>query len=193
MTPNHQHRMAAYEALTEDIKILYSSESAASLNGQLIRKYGIGEEQADLFLDITGDVILGFYKIVDLPRMFQQKLRKGADESQRMTSELIEFLGPVVSREEAEARAKKESLDTLAQTFATPALEKIATNEAQEYTGNVEPLRTMEKDINRIHGYGAYVEAQEEKGIEEAETVAPAPSQSSAPLKQNPTFNDDVQ
>ncbi len=55
---------------------------------------------------------------------------------------------------------KKEELRNLAQTFGQPSPERLENPEVQTLTENVEPLRTMEGDMNRIHGYGAYREEQ---------------------------------
>jgi hypothetical protein len=85
-----------------------------------------------------------------------------ADESQRITSKLIDFLSPVVRREEEEAQNKKEELNKLAQTFAKPAA-PAQPAPVEEYQGGVEPIRTMEQDMNRVHGYGAYREQQEQQ------------------------------
>lgn len=56
---------------------------------------------------------------------------------------------------------KKESLSKLADTFAQPKEERLENPAIQTLTENVEPLRTMEGDMNRVHGYGAYVEMKE--------------------------------
>lgn len=70
---------------------------------------------------------------------------------------------------------KKNDLKRLAQTFAQPApipqppdKQKTATAEAKTYMEKVEPLRTMEGDINRIHGYGA--QPHTEDAIENAQS-----------------------
>lgn len=57
---------------------------------------------------------------------------------------------------------KKQELTRLAEQFArprvaTPSVEEVVENSAE----NVTPLRTMQGDMNRIHGYGAYNEALE--------------------------------
>jgi hypothetical protein len=163
MVPTQEKRMEVYESLSESLKKLYSSEEAAALNRSLIEKYSIPLEKVDDFLNIIGDVILGFHKISDMPQLFQQKIGVSADESQRMTSRVIEFLGPVVKREEEEAKLKRGEMTKLVGIFAHPegiaAENKVDTVVSDEDA--VLPLRTMEDDMNRVHGYGAYQEQRE--------------------------------
>lgn len=160
---NLEQRMQTYDALPPEMKVLYSSESAAALNRQLMERFSIPAEMTNAFLDATGDVILGFNKISDLPRILQQQVDLSADDAQRLTSQLIEFLGPVVAREEAEAKAKQNDLKALAEKFAN----KENAAHQEESVSAVEPIRTMEGDMNRVHGYGAYRELY---GDEESNT-----------------------
>ena len=64
---------------------------------------------------------------------------------------------------------KREELKNLAQTFAQPATTSIPTppntnapTTAETYIEKVEPIRTMEGDINRIHGYGTQMQNEED-------------------------------
>jgi hypothetical protein len=161
-----ENRISAYREAPEDIRTLYASEQLSSLIASLHATYEVAAAIKQ-FSDIVGDTILGFYKVSDLPRLFQQKLNLSADESQRITSKLIETLTPAVKREEEEAEKKKAALQTLTQTFTKPAAAPVQ-EVPQEYTGGVEPIRTMEQDMSRVHGYGAYreqIEKEEEKII----------------------------
>lgn len=63
--------------------------------------------------------------------------------------------------------AKKSELASLAQTFAKKEPERLENPAIEELTSNVEPLRTMEGDINRVHGYGVQqAETTEENDTE---------------------------
>ncbi len=63
------------------------------------------------------------------------------------------------------AAIKKQELSKLAEQFAKPRAVEMTAEEALEIgTENVIPLRTMQGDINRIHGYGAYNDALEAGG-----------------------------
>jgi hypothetical protein len=157
---NKQQRIDAFEKSSPQIQNLYVSMELTYLLKKLSEQIQT-EKQGD-FIDCVGDTILGFYTISDMPRLFQQKLNLSADDSQRMTSKLIEILSPVVRREEEAAQNKKEELNKLAQTFAKPAA-PAQPAPVEEYQGGVEPIRTMEQDMNRVHGYGAYREQQEQQ------------------------------
>jgi len=164
--------MERYASLPEEMKRLYSSEEATAVSKLVISKFNLTPEQAALFLDLTGDVILGFNRISDMPRLFQQKLGLSADQSQRMTSNLIDFLEPVVHREEQGASMKKEEIAQLARAFAKPENLSSVQSDHASSTG-VEPIRTMEGDMHRVHGYGAYV-AKRDGDPEEAPLQQPA-------------------
>jgi hypothetical protein len=148
-----QNRIEAYRNSPENIRELYASDNLSREVDLLHAQFEIAQPFRSLS-EIIGDTILGFYKISDLPRLFQQKLSVSADQSQRMTSKLIDILGPVVQREEKEGNTKKEALSKLTQTFAKP--EGLGVAPATQYEDVVEPIRTMSGDMNRVHGYGAY-------------------------------------
>lgn len=173
MQPNiEEKRIETYRNAPEAIRELYVSDELTQLIDKVHLTFRI-THPFKMLSEIVGDTILGFNKIADMPRLFQQKLGVSADESQRMTSQLIEILGPVVTREEAETSVKKEELSKLKEVFAQP--EGIVTRQnddqarVQTQTDEVEPIRTMAQDMHRVHGYGAY-RAQE--GEEGSETIA---------------------
>jgi hypothetical protein len=60
----------------------------------------------------------------------------------------------VTPNEIEKVAAKKESLASLATQFAKKEQERLENPNIEDLTSNVEPLRTMEGDINRVHGYG---------------------------------------
>ena len=129
------------------------------LNEELIKKYDIATEKTGNFIDVVENVTLGFNKISELPNQLQLKVGLSKEDAQRLTSELIDAWGPIVEREEAEATEKKESVASLA--------DKIAAIKPQETEGvevsheevrtpePAKPIRTMQQDVDRAHGYGA--------------------------------------
>ncbi len=170
MQPNiEEKRIETYRNAPEAIRALYVSNELTQLIDKVHLTFRITHPFKTLS-EIVGDTILGFNKIADMPRLFQQKLGVSADESQRMTSQLIEILAPVVTREEAETSVKKEELSKLKETFAQP--EGIAAKQndgqAQAQTDEVEPIRTMAQDMHRVHGYGAYRAQEGDDGSETA-------------------------
>lgn len=160
-------RVESYRNAPDEIRMLYVSDT---LTNHVDKLYTLFKVTAPFrtMSEIVGDTILGFYKISDMPRLFQQKLNVSADDSQRMTSQLIEFLSPVVKREEMEANARKEEVSNLAQSFAQPNPDRLKDPEIQAYTENVEPIRTMSEDMNRVHGYGAYRAQEENEGDDDS-------------------------
>ncbi len=167
----NQERDERFKDLDEECKTLYGAPEGGAFMYTTFQQFQLTEEIYTEYAQIIGDTILGFYKIADMPKLFQQKLGVSADVSQKMTSELIEFLSAVVKREQEEATVKKESLATLTQTFATPAVPIQATAEVPKPpVEHITQMRTMQSDLNRIHGYGAYQQSRE--AIQKEETVA---------------------
>jgi hypothetical protein len=160
MDRNHE-RDDIYKRIDEIFQNLYGSPESGALMFRVFQQFQLSEDIYSQYAEIIGDTILGFYKIADMPRLFQQKLEVSADVSQRMTSQLIEFLAPVVKREEEASKLQAESTATLIQTFAESQPEAEIERAAPQSHTQVTPLRTMEGDITRIHGYGADNATQE--------------------------------
>lgn len=182
MLITNQQRQEAYKKLPEEIKLLYSSDSSTALGKTLKEKYSIDNNNYGAFLDATGDVILGFYKIADLPKLLQENAKLAPDVAKKITAELIEVWEYIVQREtdqakanqeksEAEAAAKKESISTLTEKLKTTPPSTPA--EAAEKHETIAPIRTMQTDA-RMHGYGAKLEQEQQ---EVAETLVKATPQ----------------
>lgn len=165
-----QQRVELYRNSPEDIRELYTSETLIDDIDHLIELFKITKPYKEVS-EIISDTILGFYKIADMPRLFQQKLDVTPEVAQKMTAQLIEFLSPVVEREEATSKEVAESKATLIQTFANPQPKEEREVSSQPYT-YVTPLRTMEADMTRVHGYGAYVQQRDGVPTEEGETIS---------------------
>lgn len=172
MSFTNEEKVERYRNANESIKELYTNEVLSEHIDRLILLFEIINPYKEVS-EIIGDTILGFYKIADMPKLFQQKLGVSADISQRMTSQLIEFLSPVVKREQEEATAKKESLATLTQTFAAPTVPTQAIPEVPKPpVAHITQMRTMQTDLNRIHGYGAYQQNRDDAQKEETTTTS---------------------
>jgi len=162
---NELKRTEAYEALPVDVKALYSSSVAATLNRQLIEKYAIQTTSVDDFLETTGDVILGFHTTSELPALLQKKVGVSADDAMRIMGELKEFLAPVIAREKGEVHPNRAELQELQKAMTPPPTATTPTTQQEDADGEntpvltptpVQAMRTMEGDMSRIHGYGAY-------------------------------------
>ena len=158
-----QQRIETYKQLEGPLQVLYDSPASGETMYRIFSSLLLPNEQYKAYAEIVGDTILGFNKIADMPRLFQQRMKVSTDESQRLTSKLIDFLAPVVKREELEANTKKEELSKLADTFSAP--EGITKQQGIDPSAaeNIQPIRTMEEDMHRVHGYGAYKAPQEEQ------------------------------
>lgn len=154
MEINEQNRIEIYRQSPTKIRELYTSSRPGEIITKLGNTFAMNFSEK-LAIEIIGDCILGFYKTTDLPRLFQEKLLVGADQAHRMTAEFIEFLTPVIEREQALNNASKAEVKQLADDFSTKTEREVVTNESDDITP-VTPLRTMQGDIDRIHGYGAY-------------------------------------
>lgn len=143
-------RMEKYQKLSENLQRLYASPESGRELSLIFEQYRLQEALYPIYAEIVGDTILGYYRLSDLPRLLQQRMKLSADESQRVTSKLLDFLSPVVRREEEERKAKTSEYQELAQKVAA-----VKPNDAPLSIEKVEPLRTMETDMHRVHGYGA--------------------------------------
>lgn len=151
---NRNQLIEAYKTASNEIqKIANSLELSERLN-IMATTYGLGTPSK--LITIVGDVILGFHKTTDLPKLFQEQLLVGADQAQRMTADLLEFLSPVIEREEQEAREqvvkKKTAVNGLQNTIATANNQP---EEAEPIT-TVKPLNASEPETKRALSHGAY-------------------------------------
>jgi hypothetical protein len=156
----HQ-RLLAYRNAPEDVRDVYASDKLIEHIDRLIMLFEIKMPYRAVS-EIVGDYILGFYKESDLPLLCQEKFALDANQSERIALEIQNFLSLSLNVETKGTLTKKQELAQLAEQFAKPRVATPAVEEAVENTAeNVTPLRTMQGDMNRIHGYGAYNEALE--------------------------------
>lgn len=159
-------RISKYNQSEPEVQKLYSSEVANALNQELREKYLIPEDKTGAFLAVTGDIILGFRKLSELPYLLQTDVGLSQESARQLTSELIDAWEPVVLREETEMQTKKDSVASLADKIAAikPTVAPTATPTPIAGTvppaefEAVKPMRTMQSDIDDkkpVHGYGA--------------------------------------
>ncbi len=170
MISNTQRRIIK-EKLPPIIEELYTGDEQIDLNENLTKKYHISN--IGRYVEIVGDTILGFHRTTELPRLFQSELDMSADEAQRLTSDLLDFLSPVIEKEaDGDRSITKEDLEKLSQTFAEAKANQVVTEKEEviesEREDDIQPVRTMNTDMNRVHGYGAY---REQNPLPEEEPV----------------------
>ena len=177
---SEQQRKDAFKAAPEKIQELYDSPLANALNGEMREKYSIPDEKNGDFLEVTGDVILGYNKIAELPMLFQTRVGLDKEAAHKLTSDLIDAWEPIVIREASEVEQKKDQMTGLAEKIAAikpsepapaaqpqatePAAEQVASAavaESDETVTPAQPIRTMQTDMDnagKVHGYGALPE-----------------------------------
>jgi hypothetical protein len=155
------HRLKAYRNAHEDVRDLYASDKLVEYIDRLILLFEIKLLYRDVS-EIIADHILGFYKDTELPELFQKKLALDAEQSNRMFLEVKKFLSLNLKLDTGDTPTKKQELAKLAEQFAQPrVVAPVVMQPSENGTEDVTPLRTMQGDMNRIHGYGAYNEALE--------------------------------
>lgn len=142
------------------------------INEEIVKKYSIPETKVPMYIEIVENVVLGFNKISDLPRLLQQNVGLDKETAQKLVAELIDAWGLIVEREENEERARKQEVSSLAdkieaikpveptselkpaeETPTTPVTQTVSPTEPV-----VKPIRTMDADMQKVHGYGALAE-----------------------------------
>lgn len=154
-----QQRKESILLASNTIKDMYGSMVLAGI----IKSYEsiVKKDRQGVLVDIIGDTILGFHKTSELPSLLQKEVGVSADIAQRILSDFTEFLGPVLEREAQEENAKRTELASLQATFTPVATGLEAPTKLKEDVtpiehDTVQPMRTMEGDMGRIRGYGAY-------------------------------------
>jgi hypothetical protein len=187
--PTKQERFKKlYDQTPEHISEMYSSFELGEIIDSLHKKYSI--EDIPSFVHSIGDTILGFYKISELPALLQKEVEVSADDAMRIMGELEEFLAPVIAREKGEVNPNRAELQELQKTMASPPTTTVPTAQPadsteestpapQEPHSPVQAMRTMEGDMSRVHGYGAYRAEfpEEQKEAEHTEKVIRSASQ----------------
>ena len=167
-----QMRNEEYRKLHPILQMTYGSDEATKMNSIIIHKHELDEDQAKEYMHVVGDTILGFHKTADIPRLLQERVGVGADQSHRIMSDLIEYLSPVIEREQKTTNIKKEDIDKLAETFEAANQGRPKEVRPEGSPGDVQPLRTMRGDMNRVHGYGAFTaqETNDDEPVVQAST-----------------------
>ena len=174
-----EERSKRFSELPEKFQELYSSPIASAFNAEMSEKYSLTPEQHGSFMEMTGDVILGFYKTAELLPILQKQLKLEPDLTKKLVADCIDYLGPVLEREAAETEAKKAEMTNLANKIAAippaeaaepqPAVStdqsvptslptqqppSAANQQSVPTPEPAKPIHTMEADMNRAHGYG---------------------------------------
>lgn len=195
-------RRSAVQALTPALEHAYSAPESGETMMRVFTSLIEDLEQYVTYATIVGDTILGFHHSSQLPALLQQQLGVSADTAQHIVASLAELLTPVLEREKLQANPKLAEMKQLHDQFtaapgtapSTPAATPTATpsptipeSAPADASNDVQPMRTMAGDMNRVHGYGAYRQINPDS---ESEPVAHAQSQDDllkrVPLSETP-------
>jgi len=146
-------RIDLFAASSTEIKNLYSSESSSSFHSRIISRYNIAEESA--YIDVLGDTILGIHPVSDLYTLLTTVVKLGDEMSRDIINDVTDFLSPIKNR------GVPNPNTTAVEVPSSAAVD----------TETIPPLRTMEVDVDRVHGYGAYRELYPHEASSDSEPV----------------------
>jgi hypothetical protein len=148
----NETRLDRYLKSPEQVQDLYSSPELGSTLSQVAETVGIADPSTySSFALLIGDFILGFYPTSELDTKLQTELGITPPISRQIIAGLqaiVLAINSLSGKTTPAAQAPEMPLEN-ANTSEMPVSE--AAN-----TPRLEPLRTMQSDANRIHGYGAY-------------------------------------
>ncbi len=178
-----EQRLAQAKKLPPQIDMLYSGPENGQRMADVFYRHNLPVDKYLNYTQVIGDVILGFYYTKDLPQLLQSQAGLSPEQAEQVVTDLAEFLSPVLEREQAtttdttatnepavtpswsaQTATPKPTTPTSSPVATTPAVETAPTEPATAETDvhDVVPMRTMQGDMKRIHGYGALYDAAEE-------------------------------
>jgi hypothetical protein len=165
---SNNERVERYRKSADNVREYYIGEDLIRNTDLLIEKFLITQPY-QIISEIIGDTLLGFFKLEQLSELFVERLGISLETAHEIAEDAEKFIAPVLSAQEQDAQNKKTDLQRLAEQFAQKGARASSSEKAPTETSHVvtqeiekiQPLRTMEGDINRIHGYGAYNEMLE--------------------------------
>lgn len=165
------------EILPEELVTLATDGTVAATIFLLQEKYTLTEKQVTLLENEILLVLALFLSPQEFTQNVQDSLEVTQETAQAIADEVNEEIFSLVqdildtvvkARKELNTNLgtanlqakleKKDNLEQLTETFEKRDPQRLTDPNVQEYTGNVEPIHTMEEDMGRIHGYGAYRE-----------------------------------
>lgn len=123
-------RIAIFLQTPPRIQAFYSAPTTATSVLGICQKYQLSERELALYSELVGDIILNIESMDMIPHTLRTK---GFGDQ------------------------KIEDLTAATRNLLAPITPPAAAGQAQpEHKSTVSALRTMEGDVERVHGYGAY-------------------------------------
>ena len=156
MNITNDMRLAALRKSSEGLQELYGSLETAQLIGHIRREYGIGN---DSFVDLIGDIMLGFYPKSDLRKLLVSMFGLSEEVSEHIERDLRGLLVkidgvPVVP---VAPREIKERLDLRPPIEAQPVNGMpghVKPLTREDVLRAITPKRTMAGDIEQVRQEG---------------------------------------
>lgn len=192
--------LEAYQNASSDVRELFDSEKIGVFAERLIQEYGIESRNQREMVALISELFLSLQNTDDVINYFIDTYEIPSSEVKTFSGEIKEFLGNP-GRVSPEKRASEEqgknngaekirleadqtspqpenAQEQTEQPVETPPPKQTPTQVGESTDAdpsNIAPLRTMESDAERIHGYGAYrnkqnAEQQNEKRNRLADT-----------------------
>lgn len=134
-----QERQNKLKETSKENRYLYGSLELAKHIKKVREKYSIPE--SPIFVHLIGDTILGFHILEELPHLLSEQMNIDESRASSIASEFVEILSSTFTNS-TQNKGVENSLSS------------ARIENAEDPT--VQPLRTMEGDMDKIHGYGAY-------------------------------------
>lgn len=161
MTISREQRQQA-ESLATPVQLsLYSEPEAGAILWSIATRFNLTERKDySIFVSMVGDIILGFYKVSDLPVLINASLTNLTSiQQQVLAQEITTFLEPLSN---ASAMAASAVLET----------EIVETEKA---FASIQGIRTMANDITHIQAHDEPVHRSNQEDILNQKQVPVAP------------------
>lgn len=181
-----------YRQLPDVLKAVYSSDKTTDFQLDMLTRYKIPINKRDAYLDLTYDTMLGLSPFDQLRKKLIIKEIVPEVNADACVRDIKNYIQPLLDYWAAGQKeqgtdqniAEKSESQRLAETEAPT---RITDNEPEQ---TVQPLRTMEGDLKRIHGYGSFSElygsGETEEGLYKSDQDAVVKKN----LAGTPTYNE---
>lgn len=175
----------------EELVDLITGGTVDATVSELVVEYGLTELQKKLLENEICLVLLLFLSPDSFGERLEESLEVGYEASQtiarRVNEEIFYLVDDILDsveqarKELGESKGiaslpqkmeRREDLTKLADMLSLPRTQQEPAVPTTADSSGVEPIRTMEADMNRVHGYGAYVAQRDGEVQEQAEPVA---------------------
>ena len=171
---DEEKRIHAYRGANETVRALYSDLELGGLLGSTSKRLGFTNESSAVFIDVVGDIILGFYPKSDLKKRLMSEVGVTLEVAQQIEADLKGFLSRIddIPTVPEASKDTRERLDLRPEGVAQGApgnenATKPLTRE--EVLRALAPKRTMASDIESIRQVSGVPGQSKDQGTEKSE------------------------